>query len=80
MKKIFKKNIVMFVLLFAVVFIVATILLYTLWLKPLLRSPISESLDLSPDQESRFPGTDHQPESGDESDNQEPLCVIKMNC
>jgi LCP family protein required for cell wall assembly len=74
MKKIFKKNIVMFVLLFAVVFIVATILLYTLWLKPLLRSPISESLDLSPDQESRFPGTDHQPESGDESDNQEPLC------
>jgi polyisoprenyl-teichoic acid--peptidoglycan teichoic acid transferase len=73
-KKTNKKKTVLVILLIAVVFILAIVLLYALWLKPLLRSPISEALDLSAEQESRFPEMDYQSGSGGESDNQIPVC------
>ncbi len=54
-RKINKKNIILFVSSFVVAFIIVSAAAYFLWLRPLLKSPVSESLDYSTDQDSRFP-------------------------
>lgn len=65
-----KKYILLFVSSFAVALIIVLALAYIFWLRPLLKSPISESLDYSTDEDARFTEWDYQYEPS----NEDPVC------
>lgn len=65
-----KKYIILFVTSFAAALIIVLALVYIFWLRPLMKSPISESLEYSTDEDVRFPEWDYEYEPVNEN----PVC------